>query len=40
MANSAVELPAILANPAPIEVSWCVLCSHRSGFEGFDAVVG
>jgi hypothetical protein len=48
MANSAAELTAVLANPAPVEVSWCVLRSYRSGFEGgerrsgwlTDAVVG
>jgi hypothetical protein len=34
MASSAMELTAILANPAAIEASWCVLCSYRSGFEG------
>jgi hypothetical protein len=27
MASSATELTAVLANPAPIEESWCVLCS-------------
>jgi hypothetical protein len=31
MANSTAELTAVLANPAPVEASWCVLCSHRSG---------
>jgi hypothetical protein len=40
MASSAVELTAVLANPAPVEASWCVLCSYRSGFEGVGAVVG
>jgi hypothetical protein len=40
MANSAVELTAVLANPTPVKVSWGVLCSHRSGFQGFGAVVG
>jgi hypothetical protein len=40
MANGAVELTAVLANPAPVEASWCVLCSHRSGFEGCGVVVG
>jgi hypothetical protein len=40
MANSAVELTAVLANPAPVEASWCVLYSHRSAFEGVGAVVG
>jgi hypothetical protein len=40
MANNTVELMAVLANPAPVEASWCVLCAYRSGFEGFGAVVG
>jgi hypothetical protein len=40
MANSAAELTAVLVSPAPIEVSWCVLCSYRSGFEGCGVVVG
>jgi hypothetical protein len=40
MANSAAELTGVLVNPAPVEVSWCVLCSYRSGFEGCGAVVG
>jgi hypothetical protein len=40
MANSAAELTAVLANPAPVEVSWCVLWSYKSGFEGCIAVVG
>jgi hypothetical protein len=39
MANSVVELTAVLANPAPIEASWCILCSYRSGFEGRRAAV-
>jgi hypothetical protein len=34
MASSASELTAVLSNPAPVEASWCVLCSYRSGFEG------
>jgi hypothetical protein len=34
MANSSAELTAVLANPAPVEASWCVLCPHRSSFEG------
>jgi hypothetical protein len=29
MASSAVELTAILANPTPVEASWCVLRSYR-----------
>jgi hypothetical protein len=40
MANSTVELKAVLANPALVEASWCILCVYRSGFEGFGAVVG
>jgi hypothetical protein len=40
MANSVAELTAVLANPAPVEASWCVLCSYRSDFEGCGAVVG
>jgi hypothetical protein len=40
MVNSATEPTAVLANPAPIEASWCVLCAYRSGFEGFGVVVG
>jgi hypothetical protein len=39
MANSAVELTAVLANLAPVMASWCVLCSSRSDFEGRGAVV-
>jgi hypothetical protein len=40
MANSAAELTAVLANPAPVEASWCVLCSYRSGSEGGSVAVG
>jgi hypothetical protein len=40
MASSAVELTAVLANPAPVEASWCVLCSYRSSFEGGGVAVG
>jgi hypothetical protein len=40
MANSAAELTAVLANPAPVEALWCVLCSYRSGFEGGGVAVG
>jgi hypothetical protein len=40
MANSAVELAAVLAKPAPVDPSWCVLCAYRSGFEGCGVVVG
>jgi hypothetical protein len=38
--SSAMELTAVLANPAPVEASWRVLCSYRSGFEGGGTVVG
>jgi hypothetical protein len=31
MASSTVELTVVLAVPAPVEVSWCALCSYRSG---------
>jgi hypothetical protein len=27
-------------NPAPVEASWCVLCSYRSGLEGGGVAVG
>jgi hypothetical protein len=40
MANSVAELTAVLANPAPVETSWCILCSHTSGFEGGGVAVG
>jgi hypothetical protein len=40
VANSASELTAVLANPAPVGASWRVLCSHRSSFEGGGVVVG
>jgi hypothetical protein len=40
MASSATELTSVLANPAPVGVSWRVLCSYRSGFEGGSVVVG
>jgi hypothetical protein len=40
MASSVVELTAVLANPTPVEASWCVLCSYRSGFEGGGVAVG
>jgi hypothetical protein len=42
MASSAIamELTAVLANPAPVEASWCVLCSYRSIFEGGGVAVG
>jgi hypothetical protein len=38
--SSATELTAVLANPAPVEASWRVLCSYRSSFEGGGVVVG
>jgi hypothetical protein len=38
--GSATELTAVLANPAPVEASWRVLCSYRSSFEGGGIVVG
>jgi hypothetical protein len=40
VASSPTELTAALANPAPVEVSWRVLCSYRSGFEGGGIVFG
>jgi hypothetical protein len=40
MASNAAELMVVLANLAPVEASWCVLCSYRSGFEGGGVVVG
>jgi hypothetical protein len=40
MTNSATELTTVLANPDPVEVSWCVLCLYKSDFEGCGAVVG
>jgi hypothetical protein len=40
MANSTKELMAVLANPAPVEASWCVLCLYRIGFEGCGVVAG
>jgi hypothetical protein len=40
MASSGMELTAVLANPAPVEVSWCAMCSYRSGFEGGSVAVG
>jgi hypothetical protein len=40
MANSVVELTAVLANPAPVEALWRVLCPYRSGFEGGGVEVG
>jgi hypothetical protein len=40
MTSSAMELTAVLANPAPAEASWRVLLSYMSGFEGDGVVVG
>jgi hypothetical protein len=40
MTSSAIELTAVLANPAPVEASWRVLFLYRSGFEGGGVVVG
>jgi hypothetical protein len=40
VASSATELTTVLANPAPVEASWRVLYSYRSGFEGGGIVVG
>jgi hypothetical protein len=39
MAYSAVELTAVLANLAPVTVSWRALCLNRGDFEGGGAVV-
>jgi hypothetical protein len=38
--SSATELTTVLANPAPVGASWCILCSYRSSFEGGGVVVG
>jgi hypothetical protein len=40
VASSSTKLTAVLANPAPVEASWRVLCLYRSRFEGGDVVVG
>jgi hypothetical protein len=40
MASSATELTVVQANTAPVEASWCVLCSYRSGFEGGGVELG
>jgi hypothetical protein len=40
MASSAMELTAVLANLAPVEASWYVLCLYRGGFESGGVVVG
>jgi hypothetical protein len=39
MAYSAVELTPVLANLAPITVSWRALCLNRGDFEGGGVVV-
>jgi hypothetical protein len=39
-ASSALELTAVLANPAPVGASWRVLCSYRNDFEGGGVVIG
>jgi hypothetical protein len=39
MANSAVELTAVLANLAPVTASWRILCLNRGDFEGGGVVV-
>jgi hypothetical protein len=39
-ASSAMKLTTVLANPAPVGVSWRVLCLYRSSFEGGGVVVG
>jgi hypothetical protein len=39
MANSVVELTAVLTNLAPVTASWCVLCLNRGNFEGGGVVV-
>jgi hypothetical protein len=39
MANSAVELTAVLANLAPVTASRRVLCLNRGDFEGGGVVV-
>jgi hypothetical protein len=40
VASSVTELTAVLVNPPPAGVSWCVLCSYRSDLEGGGVVVG
>jgi hypothetical protein len=39
MVHNAVKLTVVLANLAPITVSWRVLCLNRGGFEGGGTVV-
>jgi hypothetical protein len=40
IAISVAELTSVLANLAPVEASWRVLCPYRSDFEGSGAKVG
>jgi hypothetical protein len=40
MASSAMELKAVLENPAPVDASWGALYPYGSGFEGGGVVVG
>jgi hypothetical protein len=40
MASSAMEPTVVLANPAPVEASWRILCPYRSGFKGRGVAVG
>jgi hypothetical protein len=40
MANSAAELMAVLAVPAPVEASWRAPCSYRGGLEGRSVAAG
>jgi hypothetical protein len=40
MASSAMELTAVLPNPAPVDASWGALYPYGSGFEGGGVVVG
>jgi hypothetical protein len=40
VASSAAELTTVLANLAPVRVSWRVLCPYRGGFEGGGVEVG
>jgi hypothetical protein len=40
MASSAAELTVVLADAAPVEASWCVLCSYKSSFEGGGGAIG
>jgi hypothetical protein len=39
MANSAVELMAVLTNLAPVTAPWHALCLNRGDFEGGGVVV-